>query len=84
MRLQKKYAWRFDRSGNPVTSSISEAAADACDGSDYDRGSVETAQAAADAAALMLGALVEKLHEKGVLDDADVLALLAGFEKAED
>jgi predicted ATP-dependent serine protease len=43
-----------------------------CDGSDYDRGAIETAQAAASNAGDVLGRLVQVLYDKGVISKDDV------------
>jgi hypothetical protein len=74
MQLKRTFDHR-DRKYN-----ISDAVECICDGSDYDRGSLETAAATAQQTSEFLAKLVAKLHETGALEDEDILALLPGFE----
>lgn len=60
------------------TYSVASAVECECDGTDYDRGSVETAEATARNTMRFLGRLVETLHEKELLTNGDVLKLLEG------
>lgn len=75
MRLTSSYSWV----ANPVQHSIADAVDLACT-PDY---SEDTAEHAGNTSK-MLGRLVEKLHEKGLLDNADVLAVIGhGWKEAE-
>lgn len=64
---------------NPLPYTIDDAVVRALEpgGDGYIERAVDHAQKCAD----MLGALIQKLHEKQKLDDDDVLSLLPGFKK---
>lgn len=61
--------------------SISQAIA--CDCDDHRDGIAETAAASARKTGELLGQLVERLHDRGLLSDSDILELLPGWQKAE-
>jgi hypothetical protein len=53
-----------------------------CDGSDYNRGKLETVEAGADKTLEFLAKLTELLHSKGVISNEEISDLLGyGWEK---
>lgn len=56
-----------DGSYNGVAYTASELIRRKCDGSDYDRGSIETVQAATDNTAKILSSLIEVLYKKKII-----------------
>lgn len=57
---------------------IADAVAWECDGSDYDSGSVETAARTARQTSELVGRLAEKLHDRGLLSNDEVIEVLGG------
>lgn len=57
--------------------SIAEAIEGSLDGSSYDTGRLEGIQSSQQLIAAMLGAIVERLHAKGALSDADIIDMLS-------
>ena len=55
---------------------LREAISDALSGEDYERGTLETAQAAADNAAEALGRLMEVLYGKGILSHDEIILIV--------
>lgn len=70
MKIYQKYYTGKGASRHEID--ISDAVEAKCDGADYDRGALETAQATARNTSQLLGRLVELLHAQGVLSDAQI------------
>lgn len=77
MRLKK--SWSYSK--KPHLFTVAEAVDATCDG-DSDSGVVEAFRSSLSATVGVLAALVQTLHDRNVLTDVEVLALVSGFERA--
>lgn len=79
MMLKSKYFY----STKPAPSfTITEAIVAQCDGSEYDRGVLEAADATAKQTSQMLGKLISTLYDKGLLTADELYRLASDFEQA--
>lgn len=76
MKLKRNAGWSTRKENQLYT--IAGALRRQLDNADSYGGAVENAASNAEAAIRYLGDLTQKLHERGVLSDADVLELLGG------